>query len=133
MYNTTLYDDFFLFFLDDIEIEPLLEPSSGTDGDSEPVYGNVGLCTIVPVKVEDLWDYVKANKINDAEGLKREYRVSVLECKRNETYIFGQNIGPLILNNLVLPFFPSWFLQGWLLAAKLRRNQKIKTKIAMET
>lgn len=107
MYNTTLYDDFFLFFLDDIEIEPLLEPSSGTDGDSEPVYGNVGLCTIVPVKVEDLWDYVKANKINDAEGLKREYRVSVLECKRNETYIFGQNIGPLILNNLVLPFFPS--------------------------
>nr|XP_022315948.1 receptor-type tyrosine-protein phosphatase kappa-like isoform X2 [Crassostrea virginica] len=61
--------------VDDIEIEPLLEPSSGTDGDSEPVYGNVGLCTIVPVKVEDLWDYVKANKINEAEGLKREYRL----------------------------------------------------------
>ena len=66
---------FFFYFSDDIEIEPLLEPSSGTDGDSEPVYGNVGLCTIVPVKVEDLWDYVKANKINEAEGLKREYRV----------------------------------------------------------
>lgn len=26
-----------------------------------------------------MWDYVKANKINDAEGLKREYRVGVLE------------------------------------------------------
>nr|XP_011451000.2 receptor-type tyrosine-protein phosphatase kappa isoform X5 [Crassostrea gigas] len=63
------------WYRNDIEIEPLLEPSSGTDGDSEPVYGNVGLCTIVPVKVEDLWDYVKANKINDAEGLKREYRL----------------------------------------------------------
>ncbi|XP_056018914.1 receptor-type tyrosine-protein phosphatase kappa-like isoform X9 [Ostrea edulis] len=61
--------------VDDIEIEPLIEPSSGTDGDSEPVYGNIGLCTIVPVKVEDLWDYVKANKINEAEGLKREYRL----------------------------------------------------------
>ncbi|XP_022315951.2 receptor-type tyrosine-protein phosphatase mu-like isoform X6 [Crassostrea virginica] len=63
------------WYRNDIEIEPLLEPSSGTDGDSEPVYGNVGLCTIVPVKVEDLWDYVKANKINEAEGLKREYRL----------------------------------------------------------
>lgn len=71
---------FFFYISDDIEIEPLLEPSSGTDGDSEPVYGNVGLCTIVPVKVEDLWDYVKANKINEAEGLKREYRVSGLIC-----------------------------------------------------
>ena len=71
---------FFSYISDDIEIEPLLEPSSGTDGDSEPVYGNVGLCTIVPVKVEDLWDYVKANKINEAEGLKREYRVSGLIC-----------------------------------------------------
>ena len=70
----------FFYISDDIEIEPLLEPSSGTDGDSEPVYGNVGLCTIVPVKVEDLWDYVKANKINEAEGLKREYRVSGLIC-----------------------------------------------------
>ncbi|XP_062618537.1 receptor-type tyrosine-protein phosphatase kappa-like isoform X1 [Saccostrea cucullata] len=63
------------WYRNDIEIEPLIEPSSGTDGDSEPVYGNVGLCTIVPVKVEDLWDYVKANKINEAEGLKREYRL----------------------------------------------------------
>lgn len=71
---------FFFYISDDIEIEPLLEPSSGTDGDSEPVYGNVGLCTIVPVKVEDLWDYVKANKINEAEGLKREYRVRGLIC-----------------------------------------------------
>lgn len=88
MYNTTLYDGFSLFFLDDMEIEPLLEPSSGTDGDSEPVYGNVGLCTIVPVKVEDLWDYVKANKINDAEGLKREYRVSVLECTQLNIRIY---------------------------------------------
>lgn len=75
----TIKNNVSLYFLDDIEIEPLLEPSSGTDGDSEPVYGNVGLCNIVPVKVEDLWDYVKANKINDAEGLKREYRVRVLE------------------------------------------------------
>lgn len=108
---------FLFIFLDDIEIEPLLEPSSGTDGDSEPVYGNVGLCTIVPVKVEDLWDYVKANKINDAEGLKREYRVSVLEytqlnidintLQKGMKHIFGQNIyGPLIHNNLVI-FPPS--------------------------
>lgn len=74
----------FTCVLDDIEIEPLIEPSSGTDGDSEPVYGNIGLCTIVPVKVEDLWDYVKANKINEAEGLKREYRVSGQPKNDNE-------------------------------------------------
>lgn len=49
------------------------------DGDLELVYGNVGFCIIVLVKVEDLWDYVKVNKINDVEGFKREYRVRVLE------------------------------------------------------
>ena len=26
--------------------------------------------------MEDLWDYVKNNKCNDCEGLRREYRVS---------------------------------------------------------
>lgn len=69
----------FVYFLDDIEIEFLLEFSFGMDGDLELVYGNVGFCIIVLVKVEDLWDYVKVNKINDVEGFKWEYRVSVLE------------------------------------------------------
>lgn len=70
---------FFFIFLDDIEIEFLLEFSFGMDGDLELVYGNVGFCIIVLVKVEDLWDYVKVNKINDVEGFKWEYRVRVLE------------------------------------------------------
>ena len=60
------------------EAEPLLEASSARPVESEPVYSNVGAgLTVVPIKVEDLWDYIRNNKSNDMEGLKREYRVSV--------------------------------------------------------
>ncbi|KAK3091539.1 hypothetical protein FSP39_020606 [Pinctada imbricata] len=61
--------------VDDLEIEPLIEPSSGNETECEPVYGNIGVCTVIPVKVEDLWDYVKANKTNDCEGFRKEYRL----------------------------------------------------------
>lgn len=53
--------------------DPLLD-GNVSDTDSEPVYGNIGF-TVAPVKVEDLWDYVKNNKCNDFEGFKREYKV----------------------------------------------------------
>ena len=49
--------------------------TSASSIESEPVYGNIGY-TVEPVRVEDLWDYVKNNKCNDCEGLRREYRVS---------------------------------------------------------
>ena len=61
---------------DTFEREPLLEAASGSSNESEPVYGNIGY-TVSPVKVEDLWDYVKNNKCNDCEGLRREYKVCV--------------------------------------------------------
>ncbi|XP_070194103.1 receptor-type tyrosine-protein phosphatase epsilon-like [Littorina saxatilis] len=58
------------------EAEPLLEASSARPVESEPVYSNVGAgLTILPIKVEDLWDYIRNNKSNDMEGLKREYRM----------------------------------------------------------
>ena len=79
---------FFLCFSDDLEIEPLIEPNSGNDFESsEPVYGNVGVCTVIPVKVEDLWDYVKANKTSECEGFRREYRVSYVVVRHN-CYVF---------------------------------------------
>ena len=58
------------------EAEPLLEASSARPVESEPVYSNVGAgVTMATIKVEDLWDYIRNNKTNDMEGLKREYRV----------------------------------------------------------
>ena len=71
-----ILDILFDLFPDSFEIDPLIEPSTctGTDNDSEPVYGNVG-CAIPPIRVEDLWDFVKQNKENNMEGLKTEYRV----------------------------------------------------------
>lgn len=61
------------------EAEPLLEHSSQRVQDAEPVYSNVGigLQSVPPIKVEDLWDYIRNNKSNDMEGLRREYRVRV--------------------------------------------------------
>ncbi|OWF35537.1 receptor-type tyrosine-protein phosphatase S-like isoform X1 [Mizuhopecten yessoensis] len=63
--------------VDDVEAEPLIEHSTGTatDAESEPLYGNTGIGIFPAVKVEDLWDYVKQNKENEAEGLRREYRL----------------------------------------------------------
>lgn len=58
---------------ENFEIEPLIESATTTD-QNEPLYGNLGL-TIPPVKVEDLWDYIKRNKENDMEGLKSEYKL----------------------------------------------------------
>ncbi|PVD22956.1 hypothetical protein C0Q70_16216 [Pomacea canaliculata] len=59
------------------EAEPLLEHSSQRVQDAEPVYSNVGigLQSVPPIKVEDLWDYIRNNKSNDMEGLRREYRM----------------------------------------------------------
>ncbi|XP_076441135.1 receptor-type tyrosine-protein phosphatase T-like [Babylonia areolata] len=58
------------------EAEPLLEASSARPVESEPVYSNVGAGAVVaPIKVEDLWDYIRNNKSNDMEGLKREYKM----------------------------------------------------------
>lgn len=129
---------FLFIFLDDIEIEPLLEPSSGTDGDSEPVYGNVGLCTIVPVKVEDLWDYVKANKINDAEGLKREYRVSVLEyiqpnidintLQKGMKLIYLAKIFMDLLFIIIWLFFPQLIPAGLTASCEVAKKPENKDK-----
>ncbi|XP_071118953.1 receptor-type tyrosine-protein phosphatase mu-like isoform X3 [Haliotis cracherodii] len=58
-----------------IEAEPLILPSIDNDLESEPIYGNVGNITIPPIKVEDLWDYIRASKENDYDGLKREYKL----------------------------------------------------------
>ncbi|XP_041359099.1 receptor-type tyrosine-protein phosphatase T-like isoform X2 [Gigantopelta aegis] len=60
--------------IDNIEIEPLILPTTEYDIDTEPIYGNVGI-DIPPIKVEDLWDYIRSSKENDYEGLKREYRL----------------------------------------------------------
>ncbi|KAL4236769.1 hypothetical protein ACF0H5_005154 [Mactra antiquata] len=57
-----------------VDSDPLLDASIGSDTDSEPVYGNIGF-DVLPVKVEDLWDYVKNNKCNDCEGFRREYKL----------------------------------------------------------
>lgn len=62
--------------VDDVELEPLIEScSNNNEHDNEPVYGNVGACVIPPVRVEDLWDYVKQKKENDVEGFRTEYRL----------------------------------------------------------
>ncbi|KAL8611618.1 hypothetical protein ACOMHN_064739 [Nucella lapillus] len=59
-----------------MEAEPLLENSSARPVESDPVYSNVGTgLNAANIKVEDLWDYIRNNKCNDMEGLKREYRV----------------------------------------------------------
>ncbi|KAH3848630.1 hypothetical protein DPMN_091010, partial [Dreissena polymorpha] len=62
--------------IDTMDHNPLLGecPDAVSDTDSEPVYGNIGF-DVVPVRVEDLWDYVKNNKCNECEGFKREYKL----------------------------------------------------------
>ncbi|XP_076463157.1 receptor-type tyrosine-protein phosphatase T-like isoform X2 [Babylonia areolata] len=58
------------------EVEPLLEASSDHPVESDPVYSNVGAgLTMAPIKVEDLWDYIRNNKSNNMEGLKREHKM----------------------------------------------------------
>lgn len=72
-----------LCFVDDLEIEPLIETCTSIENESEPIYGNVGVCIIPPVRVEDLWDYVKLNKENSMEGLRKEYRVRIEQTTLN--------------------------------------------------
>lgn len=61
--------------IEPIDSDPLLDAASTvSETDSEPVYGNIGF-EVVPVKVEDLWDYVKNNKCNDCEGFRRDYKL----------------------------------------------------------
>ncbi|KAK3576165.1 hypothetical protein CHS0354_016972 [Potamilus streckersoni] len=60
--------------IESFESEPLIEASTASDGESEPIYANIGY-TVLPVKVEDLWDYVKNNKVNDAEGFRKEFKL----------------------------------------------------------
>lgn len=69
-----------LLFSETVDSDPLLDASAGSDTDSEPVYGNIGF-DVAPVKVEDLWDYVKNNKCNDCEGFRREYKVRYIDIQ----------------------------------------------------
>lgn len=57
------------------EIEPLIEAAS-TDllVQSEPMYTNTD-DVYPPIKVEDLWDYIRSAKQNDLEGLKKEFKL----------------------------------------------------------
>ena len=43
--------------------------------DSEQPITAVGDDDVMPIKVEDLWDYIRSAKQSDQEGLKREYKV----------------------------------------------------------
>ncbi|KAK6188530.1 hypothetical protein SNE40_004688 [Patella caerulea] len=73
-----------------IEAEPLIIPSSLNDIECEPIYSNVGT-NIPPIRVEDLWDFIKNSKEQDYSGFKREYKLIpaglIASCevaKRNE-------------------------------------------------
>lgn len=102
------------------------------------MYGNVGLCTIVPVKVEDLWDYVKANKINDAEGLKREYRVRVLEyiqlnidintLQKGMKLIYLAKIFMDLLFIIIWLFFPQLIPAGLTASCEVAKKPENKDK-----
>lgn len=78
-----------LLFSETVDSDPLLDASAGSDTDSEPVYGNIGF-DVAPVKVEDLWDYVKNNKCNDCEGFRREYKVRFINirAKHQRLHVF---------------------------------------------
>ncbi|KAK0064948.1 receptor-type tyrosine-protein phosphatase alpha, partial [Biomphalaria pfeifferi] len=61
--------------IDNIDSEPLINsPLNDCILDSEPMYYNSD-DVIAPIKVEDLWDYIRSNKQNDLEGLKREFKL----------------------------------------------------------
>ncbi|ESO94440.1 hypothetical protein LOTGIDRAFT_118033 [Lottia gigantea] len=78
------------FISANIEAEPLIIPSSLNDIECEPIYSNVGT-NVPPIRVEDLWDYIKNSKDHDYGGFKREYKLIpaglIASCevaKRNE-------------------------------------------------
>ena len=76
LFKDSSYNFFPYIFPEHFERDPLLESTTQvSDVDSEPVYGNIGF-NVPPVKVEDLWDYVKNNRCNDCEGFRREYKVT---------------------------------------------------------
>lgn len=68
--------------------EPLIETGLHGHGltlvipPPEPIPDDTDI-RIPPIRVEDLWDYVKQSKANDSELLKREYRVSILSIVHN--------------------------------------------------
>ncbi|RUS88217.1 hypothetical protein EGW08_004049, partial [Elysia chlorotica] len=56
------------------EVEPLIEmPTTALLVATEPVYTNTDK-VYPPIKVEDLWDYIRSSKQNDLEGLKNEFK-----------------------------------------------------------
>ncbi|XP_035826839.1 receptor-type tyrosine-protein phosphatase alpha [Aplysia californica] len=61
--------------IDRVESVPLMETVS-TDIllDNEPAFPGEEQ-EVAPIKVEDLWDYIRAAKQSDLEGLKREYKL----------------------------------------------------------
>lgn len=64
-----------MFFAENIEVEPLIENASTEILlSTEPVYSNTNEA-IAPIKVEDLWDYIRSAKMNDLDGLKKEFKV----------------------------------------------------------
>ena len=64
-----------LWYAPENEVEPLIEtPSSELLVQAEPVYTNTD-DVYPPIKVEDLWDYIRSAKQNDLDGLKKEFKV----------------------------------------------------------
>lgn len=63
----------FMLIAENLEAEPLIE-NAYTDVllDTQPAYTSE---IIPPIKVEDLWDYIRTAKLDDLEGLKKEYKV----------------------------------------------------------
>ncbi|CAL1529511.1 unnamed protein product [Lymnaea stagnalis] len=60
---------------ENIDIEPLINTTKKEIlMDIEPLYCNTD-DVIAPIKVEDLWDYIRTAKQNDLEGLKREFKL----------------------------------------------------------
>ncbi|CAG5120854.1 unnamed protein product, partial [Candidula unifasciata] len=56
------------------EAEPLIENACSDVLDTQPAYLNTSEI-IPPIKVEDLWDYIRTAKLDDLEGLKKEFKL----------------------------------------------------------
>ncbi|GFN95135.1 receptor-type tyrosine-protein phosphatase t, partial [Plakobranchus ocellatus] len=57
------------------EVEQLIDvPSTELLVEAEPVYTNTD-DVYPPIKVEDLWDYIRSAKQNDLDGLKKEFKL----------------------------------------------------------
>ncbi|XP_059158477.1 receptor-type tyrosine-protein phosphatase mu-like [Physella acuta] len=61
--------------IDTFDQDPLIDlPKKAPMLDTEPMYCNAD-DIIAPIKVEDLWDYIRSAKQNDLEGLKKEFKL----------------------------------------------------------